>query len=233
MDQRGVSDGRRARILSRGTVMTRSGVGGLREQYSAGKYLNAIAAEGWHYPVRYNKWPGPLERTSRALPATAWKPTGEEPHTVLSHQPEGCEAPYRFATVRRQTDLFETYGFIACDQEQSDAALTGERHHLKGGKEQIFDEVLNGMDLHRPPCSALIASQTYYLIAALAYDLMMAIKLVDLNDACQGWFLKTLMKKLVLLPGRLSRRSRQWVARVLGPGAWLNWWPRWVARAWS
>ena len=71
-----------------------------------------------------------------------------------------------------------------------------------------------------------------YLIAALAYDLMVAIKLLDLNDDCQGWRIKTLMKKLVMLPGRLSWRSRQWVARVLVPGAWLCWWQRWAGRVW-
>lgn len=199
---------------------------------SAGKYLNALDAEGWHYTVSYNKWTGPLERTARELPAGAWKQKGEEHHTFINHKPEGCDAPHRFAAVRHQTDLFETYGFIACDARQSDAALTGERHRLKGGKEQLFDEVLNGMDLHRPPCSALIANQIYYLIAALAYDLMVAIKLMDLNDQSQGWRVKTLMKKLVMLPGRLSRRARQWVARVLVPGAWLNWWQRWQERAW-
>jgi hypothetical protein len=199
---------------------------------SAGKYLNAIASEGWHYTVSYNKWTGPLERTARELPATAWKQVGEEHHTFIRHKPEGCDEPHRFATVRRKTDLFETYGFIVCDNQQSDAALTGERHRLKGGKEQLFDEVLNGLDLHRPPCSALMANQIYYLIAALAYDLMVAIKLMDLKDESQGWRMKTLMKKLVMLPGRLSHRSRQWVARVLVPGAWLNWWQRWQERAW-
>ena len=199
---------------------------------SAGKYLNAMAAEGWHDTVSDNKWTGPLERTARALPATAWQQTGEEPPAFLSHQPEGCAGPHRFATGRRQTDWFETYGFIACDSHQRDAALAGERHHLKGGKEPLFDEVLNGLALHRPPCSALIANQIYYLIAALADDLMVAIQLVDLNDECQGWRVKTLMKKLVLLPGRLRRRSRQWVARVLVPGAWLTWWQRWVSRTW-
>jgi len=30
---------------------------------------------------------------------------------------------------------------------------------------------------------------------------MVAIKLLDLNDDCQGWRIKTLMKKLVMLPG--------------------------------
>jgi hypothetical protein len=73
---------------------------------------------------------------------------------------------------------------------------------------------------------------THYLIAALAYDLMVAIKLLDLNDDCQGWRIKTLTKKLVMLPGRLSWRSRQWVARVLVPGAWLRWWQRWAGRVW-
>lgn len=199
---------------------------------SAGVYLNAIAAEGWHYTVSYNKWTGPLERTAAALPALAWKDGGEARHAFLRHQPEGCAAPHLFAVSRRREGLFDTYGFIACDAGQTDAARVGERHHLKGEKEQLFSEVLNGLDLHRPPCSALIANQIYYLIAALAYDLMVAIKLLDLNDECQGWRIKTLMKKLVLLPGRLSQRSRQWVAKVLVPGAWLCWWQRWAQRAW-
>jgi len=199
---------------------------------SAGVYLNAIAAEGWHYTVSYNKWTGPLERTAQALPELTWKSIGDTHHTFLRHQPEGRNTPQRFAVSRRRDGLFDRYGVIACDDAQSDAALVGERHHLKGEKEQLFSEVLTGLDLHRPPCSALIANQIYYLIAALAYDLMVAIKLLDLNDDCQGWRIKTLMKKLVMLPGRLSQRARQWVAQVLVPGAWLNWWQRWAQRVW-
>ena len=199
---------------------------------SAGTYLNAIAAEGWHYTVSYNKWTGPLERTAQALPPLAWKESGQGHHALMRHQPEGRSAPQLFAVSRRRDGLFDRYGFIACDDAQSDAARVGERHHLKGEKEQLFSEVLNGLDLHRPPCLALIANQVYYLIAALAYDLMVAIKLLDLNDDCQSWRIKTLMKKLVLLPGRLRQRSRQWVARVLVPGAWLCWWQRWAARVW-
>jgi hypothetical protein len=198
----------------------------------AGVYLNAIAAEGWHYTVSYNKWTGPLERTAQGLPARAWTPTGDTPHAFLRHQPEGRNAAQLYAVSRRRDGLFDHYGFIACDDAQTDAALVGERHHLKGEKEQLFGEVLNGLDLHRPPCSALIANQIYYLIAALAYDLMVAIKLLDLSDECQGWRVGTLLKKLVLLPGRLSQRSRQWVAQVLVPGAWLNWWQRWAERVW-
>lgn len=199
---------------------------------SAGVYLNAIAAEGWHYTVSYNKWTGPLERTAQGLPAAQWKASGEAQHAFLRHQPEGRQASQLFAVSRRRDGLFDTYGFIACDEGQTDAARVGERHHLKGDKEQLFSEVLNGLDLHRPPCSALRANQVYYLIAALAYDLMIAIKVLDLSDECQGWRVKTLLKKLVFLPGRLSRRSRQWLARVMVPGAWLCWWQRWAQRVW-
>ena len=199
---------------------------------SAGMYLNAIAAEGWHYTVSYNKWTGPLERTAQALPEMAWKAQGDTHHAFLRHQPEGREVPQLFAVRRWRDGLFDTYGFIACDEGQSDAVWVGERHQLKGEKEQLFSEVLNGLDLHRPPCSALRANQVYYLLAALAYDLMVAIKLLDLKDESQGWRIQTLMKKLVMLPGRLGRRSRQWVAKVMVPGAWLCWWQRWAQRVW-
>ena len=85
----------------------------------------------------------------------------------------------------------------------------------------MFSEVLHGLDLHRPPCSALRANEVYDLIAALAYGLMVAIKLLDLKDDCQSWRVKTLMKKLLFLPGRMAWRSRPWLARVLVPGEWL------------
>ena len=199
---------------------------------SAGAFLNAIAAEGWHYTVSYNKWTGPLERQAGALPASAWAQNGEQQHAFFRHQPEGRNAPQLYAVARRRDGLFDRLGFIACDEGQKEARRVFERHHLKGEKEQMFHEVLSGLDLHRPPCLALRANQVYYLIGALAYNLMVAIKLLDLQDDCQGWQLKTLMKKLVFMPGRLSHRSRQWVAKVLVPGAWLSWWERWAQRVW-
>src|SRR5512139_720026 len=64
---------------------------------SAGLYLNAIAAEGWHYTVSYNKWTGPLERKAAELPASAWTSSGEEHYALFRHQPEGRSAPQRFA----------------------------------------------------------------------------------------------------------------------------------------
>jgi len=61
----------------------------------------------------------------------------------------------------------------------------------------------------------------FYALAMLAYNLLQAIKLLELPDDCQGWRLKTLLAKLLVLPVRMGRRSRQAVARLLVPAAWL------------
>ena len=127
----------------------------------AGVHLNAIAAEGWHYTVSYNKWTGPLEHKAGELPAMAWTQQGEECHAMFRHQPEGRSTPQLYAVARRKDGLFDRLGFIACDDGQQAVARVFERHHLKGAKEQMFHEVLSRLDLHRPPCMALRANQVY------------------------------------------------------------------------
>jgi hypothetical protein len=56
----------------------------------------------------------------------------------------------------------------------------------------------------------------------LGYYLMTAIKILDLKDDRQVWRLKTMTKKLNMLSGRLSQRSRQWVAKVMARGSWRS-----------
>ena len=117
---------------------------------------------------------------------------------------------------------------MACDEAQHDAQRVLERHHLKGDKERLFSEVLSGLDLHHPPCLSLRANQMFYALATLAYNLLQALKLLELPDDCQGWRLKTLL----VLPVRIQRRSRQLVARLLVPAAWLEGWRQLLARLW-
>lgn len=179
-----------------------------------------------------NRWTGPLERAAQALRAWAWTAQGKAHYAWVRHQPQDRNAPQLFAVIRRREGLLDRSGFIACDEGQTDPVWVSQRHQLKGDKEQLFREGLNGLDLHRPPCMVLMANQVYYLMAALAYNLMVAIKLLDLPDDCQGWRVKTLMKKRLWLPGRLAWRSRRWVARVRGPGAGLCGWQRWAQRVW-
>ena len=56
---------------------------------------------------------------------------------------------------------------------------------------------------------APIAKQIHSVIAALDYDLMVALKLLDLNDDSQERRTKILVKKPVLLPGQKGRPLRR------------------------
>jgi len=212
---------------------------------SAGVYLKAIGAAGFaRWSVSYNKWTGPLERTAAAQPEAVWGtpqaavwrdglPITEQ-HCLIRHQPEGAEQPQTFAVVRfkRADEMFWNYRFVVCEGARSDAAAVFARHKLKGEKEQLFKEVLNGLDLHHPTCAELNANQMFYAVAALAYNLMAALKLLHLPDACQGWQFRTLLRQLMLLPAQLVNHARGLVVRVQVPEAWLVWWRQLMARLW-
>ena len=204
---------------------------------SAGKYLQRINQESWKWSVSYNKWTSALERLAAQLPVSAWteveKTTWkngqpqEQQYAWLKHQPEGCAQPVRFAVVRSKEagEMFWRYHFIACESGRTGSPKTVyERHHLKGEKEQLFSEVLSGLDLHHPPCAELIANQIYYAVAALAYNLLTALKLLHLPDERQQCRIKTLIREVMILPGRFISHARQLVARIYVAPEWLEWW---------
>ena len=204
---------------------------------SAGKYLQRIKQENWKWSVSYNKWTQALERLAAELPAGAWTEVEksqwksgkqiQEQYAWVKHQPEGCAEPVLFAVARSKdaSEFFWRYSFIACESGRTgQAKAVYERHHLKGEKEQLFSEVLSGLDLHHPPCAELMANQVYYAVAALAYNLLTALKLLHLPDERQQCRVKTLIREVMILPGRFITHARRLVARIYVAPQWLEWW---------
>ena len=147
-----------------------------------------------------------------------------------------CQEPFTFplavARWKKNDELFWRYAFVAHDQSRTDAEAILARHRLKGGKEQLFKEVLRGLDLHHPPCESLTANRMFYAIAALAYNLMKAVQLLCLPEECQSWQLKTLLRQVLLMPAKLVKHARVLIARVQVPAAWLCWWRTVMSRLW-
>ena len=212
---------------------------------SSAAYLQAIDTAGFtHWSVSYNKWTTVPERTAGALPENAWHAARQttwrdgtavtEQHAGIRHTPADSEFTFPLAVARwkKEDEMFWRYGFVAHDERRSDAEAILARHRLKGGKEQLFKEVLRGLDLHHPPCESLMANRMFYAIAALAYNLMKAVQLLCLPDACQSWTVPTLLKQMVRLPATLVRHARRLVARVEVAASWLNWWQNWEQRWW-
>jgi hypothetical protein len=139
---------------------------------SSAAYLRAIDDGGFtHWSVSYNKWTTVPERTAAALPQTAWSPTqttrwrnGQqvtEQHAGLRHTPAESQFTFPLAVARWKKDgeMFWRYAFVAHDEERTDAQAIMARHRLKGGKEQLFKDVLRGLDLHHATAGIVAARQ--------------------------------------------------------------------------
>jgi hypothetical protein len=200
---------------------------------SAGKYLNQIEQGGFaRWSVSYNKWTDKLDRLAAELPESQWSAKAacdqaQAQYAWLKHQPGECQSAQKFASLRwkKEGDLLWRYAYVVGQPGEKDSpAGVFERHRLKGAKEQGFSEVLNGLDLHHPPCSDLIANQAFYAIAMLAYNLLISLKVLDLPDAAQSWRIQTIIRHLLTLPVTVSAHARYEVARICIPAGWLRWW---------
>lgn len=210
---------------------------------SAGKYLNRIERASFsRWSVSYNKWTDKLDRLAAELPESQWSalPPADQPqeqYAWVKHQPGECQQAQKFATVRWKVDgdLMWRYAYRVCQPGDNDTPQgVFERHRLKGAKEQAFSEVLSGLDLHHPPCEALIANQAFYAIAMLAYNVLITLKILDLPDDAQSWRIRTLIRYLLTVPVTVSNHARYEMARICVPAGWLRWWrlfvDKWVPK---
>jgi len=213
---------------------------------SAAHYLESIGQAGLgQWSVSYNKWTTALDRIAQEQPESVWGPAQSavwrdgspitEQHGFIRHQPEGAKEPIHFAVARfkKADEFWWNYRHIACEGPRAQgAAAVFARHKLKGDKENLLKEVLRGLDLHHPPCAELNANRMFYALGSLAYNLLVALKLLHLPDDCQGWQVKTLFHKIMLMPARLVQHARLIVARIMVAPERLAWWVQTLSRLW-
>ncbi len=206
---------------------------------SEGRLLTHTAGAGFsRWSVSYNKWTGPLERFAGDLPDSAWGEPAErngvtETYAWVKHMPEGMEQPQVFAACRwkKQDELFWRYAFVACEQDPTRTPrAVFERHRLKGACEQRFSEVLSDLDLHHPPCLALIANRAFYAFATLAYNILTALKVLDLDDEQQTWRVRTIIRHLLTVPATQITHANRRRLRICVPAGMLRWWRLFLAR---
>jgi hypothetical protein len=210
---------------------------------SSAAYLQAITDAGFtSWSVSYNKWTTVLDRQAEQMPESQWSPSVLGEKTVAQylwqrHQPGECKQAYDFATVRRKEvgELLWNYGHVASVAgELKSAQLVMERHQLKGALEQRFSEVLSDLDLHHPPCAEQIANQAFYAITMLAYNVLQALKVLEMPDEDQGMRVRSIIRHLLTVPVTISRHARYTTATVCIGAGWLKWWrlflERWVPK---
>ena len=200
---------------------------------SEGKHLDLVRQSFGRWSISYKRWTEPLERVAAAQPASAWTAYEESNYAFVRHQPGGCAQPQLYA-VRRwrgKDELFDRYAFCACEDGSRAPKSVWDRHDLKGERERMFSQLLTDLDLHHPPCLSLEANRAFYCLAALAYNVLTALKLLELPAGHHAWRVRTLIRHLPTLPAKLSRHARGLVLRLYCPAGWLDWWRLWRERA--
>jgi hypothetical protein len=205
---------------------------------SEGKLLTHTAeAEFTRWSVSYNKWTGPLERLAREKSDSAWSDPAErngvtETYAWVMHTPEGMDQAQTFATCRwkKSDELFWRYAFVACEKDATRTPrAVFERHRLKGACEQRFSEVLSDLDLHHPPCLSLIANRAFYALATLAYNILTALKVLELTDEQQTWRVRTIIRHLLTVPATLVCHANRRKLRICLPAGMMRWWRLFLA----
>jgi hypothetical protein len=206
---------------------------------SAVKFLKQIDSAGFgSWSVSYNKWTDKLETLAAQLPESQW--TAEPPdrdgvvegYAWVKHMPgQEAERAYTFATVRRKApgEMFWRYGFVVSDDTTPMAAKRTpksvlEFHALKGASEQGFSHLLSDLDLHHPPCEKLVANQMFYAIGLLAYNVLIALRVLDLPDDARGWRPRSIIRNLLTVPVKVSMHARYRRATICIPAGWMRWW---------
>lgn len=200
---------------------------------SEGELLTHTAGAGFsRWSVSYNKWTGPLEWFAGERPDLAWGEPAErngvtETYAWIKHTPEGMDEAQTFAACRwkRPDEMFWRYAFVACEKDATRTPrAVFERHRLKGACEQRFSEVLSDLDLHHPPCLSLIANRAFYALATLAYNILTALKVLDLDDEQQIWRVRTIIRHLLTVPASQITHANRRRLRICVPAGMLRWW---------
>lgn len=206
---------------------------------SEGKLLTHTAEAGFlKWSVSYNKWTGPLERLAGEKPDSDWGDPADrngttETYAWVKHMPDGMDETQTFAACRwkRLDEMFWRYAFVACEKDATRSPrAVFERHRLKGACEQRFSEVLTDLDLHHPPCLSLIANRAFYVLATLAYNILTALKVLELDDEHQTWRVRSIIRHLLTVPATLVCHANRRRLRICLPAGMMRWWRLFLAR---
>lgn len=161
-----------------------------------------------------------LVEAIHALPETDWQSYPWEEGAEWAefrYQPKNWSRPYRLLVKR--TPWYEKdqrvigehfYTTVITNLAGAGSALI--RYHLRrGGMENYIEEFKNGIGARHLPSQRFLANWAWLLIAALAYNLAQAFKLLLLPKAHRADQLKKLRLHWFNVAGRWIRTGRRWI----------------------
>ncbi|MDR2849947.1 MAG: transposase [Verrucomicrobiota bacterium] len=177
------------------------------------------------WDVRNLAWDEQLSRVAAELPDAAWSGKVKrirgvsESYARIYHTLEGMPVAQAFAVARRradnQPDAPWQYTFLTCEPGSARApneVFASHRTRKEGRENRIpfFSE----LGLHHPPCKALAANQMFYTLASIAWNALMAIKILEMPDSAQSWRMESIIQNLLQVPAAQAKHANQTILKL-------------------
>jgi hypothetical protein len=164
----------------------------------------------------------PVAAAIEAIAEQAWQPLADYPETGEAQIAETTLADDRLIVrrVRRldgQQQLFATWQHFAFITNRSEPLDLVEREHREHASIELVIRDLKDQALRHFPSGRFNANAAWTVIACLAHNLLRWSELLGLPEQ-RPRRARTLRRRLLALPGRVTRTARRWTLHL--PARW-------------
>lgn len=197
------------------------------------KLIARLEGAGWLYSisVRMQFW---VPEAIGRIPESAWQALEDYPEEGEAQIAE-TEADGRRLIVRRtrllgpQAELWPEWRYFPFITNRAEALDVVEREHRQHAVCELTIRDLKDQALRHFPSGAFNANGAWTVIAALAHNLLRWASLIGLpGETVRA--ARTLRRRLLKVPGRLTRSARQWTLHLPARWPWQHDFVRALAR---
>ena len=187
------------------------------------KVIARLQAKGCRYSIGVTTHRVVTEAIAR-IPEHAWEPVADYPDTGICELAETTLGEDRLV-VRRvhlhaqddQTELFAYWRHFAFITNRTEPVALVDAEHRQHAQVELVIRDLKDQALAHFPSGHYSANSAWTVIACLAHNLARWTGLLGLSDATPR-AARTLRRRLLTLPGRLTRTARRWTLHL--PARW-------------
>jgi hypothetical protein len=197
------------------------------------KLITRLERAGWLYSisVRLQFW---VPDAIAEIPDSAWQPLADYPEDGEAQIAE-TSAGGRRLIVRRtrlvgpQAELWPDWRYFPLITNRSEPLELVEREHRQHAVVELTIRDLKDQALQHFPSGRFNANSAWIVIACLAHNLLRWVSLIGLPGQTVR-AARTLRRRLLEIPGRLTRSARQWTLHLPARWPWQHDFTRALAR---
>ena len=195
--------------------------------------FNRLDRAGWQFSIGVRLQPA-VRAAIEAIDETAWQTLPDYPKTSIAQIAETTLGGRRLVvrrvrTLDRQGELLPSWELFPFVTNRSDNLAVVEAEHRQHAVVELAIRDLKDQALAHFPSGRFTANAAWTVIAALAHNLLRWTSLIGLPGQTVR-AARTLRRRLLELPGRLTRSARRWTLHLPARWPWQHDFIRALAR---